>query len=77
MGHQVHRLRLLRSLREGGFIMSNKRKLKPPPSGFDYRKFIRVIQESDLDEETKRQVLVRAAYADRKGRIPKDSRGPG
>lgn len=49
--------------------MSNTRKLRPPPSGFDYRKFIRVIQESDLDEETKRQVLVRAAYADHKGRI--------
>lgn len=49
--------------------MSNTRKLRPPPSGFDYRKFIRVIQESDLPEETKRQVLIRAAYADRKGRL--------
>ena len=28
-----------------------------------------LIQDSDLDEETKRQVLIRAAYADRKGRL--------
>jgi hypothetical protein len=31
--------------------------------------------ESDMDEETKRQIAVRAAYADRKGRIP-DGRYP-
>ena len=49
--------------------MSNKRKLRPPPGGFDFRKFIKIVQESDLPEETKRQVLIRAAYADRKGRI--------
>ena len=57
--------------------MSNRRRLKPPPTGWSYSKFIKIVQESDLDEETKRQVLVQAAYADRKGRIPKDSRGPG
>ncbi len=57
--------------------VSNKRKLRPPIGGFDFRKFARLIQESDLPEETKRQVLIRAAYADRKGRIPKDSRGSG
>lgn len=56
--------------------MSNKRKLKLPPTGWNYRKFIRVIQESDLDEETKRQILIRAAYADRKGRIRDDARHP-
>lgn len=57
--------------------MSNTRKLKPPPSGFDFRKFIQIVQESDLDEETKRQVLVRAAYADRKGRLRGESERPG
>lgn len=36
---------------------------------------MRIIQDSDLDEETKRQILVRAAYADKKGRIP-DERHP-
>ena len=56
--------------------VSNTRKLKPPPSGFDFRKFIQIVQESDLDEETKRQVLVQAAYADRKGRIKDDGRHP-
>ena len=49
--------------------MSNTRKLRPPIGGFDFRKFARLIQESDLDEETKRQILIRAAYADRKGRL--------
>lgn len=57
--------------------MSNRKRLRPPPRNFDYRRFVQVVMESDLDEETKRQVLIRAAYADRKGRIPKDSRGPG
>ena len=55
--------------------MSNTRKLKKPPRNFDYRRFVQVVMESDLDEETKRQVLIRAAYADRKGRIP-DERYP-
>ena len=49
--------------------MSNTRRLKPPPTGWDYKKFIQIVQESDLPEETKRQVLIRAAYADRKGRL--------
>ena len=57
--------------------ISNKRKLRKPPTGYSFEKFARVVTESDLPEETKRQVLIRAAYADRKGRIPKDSRGPG
>ena len=56
--------------------MSNTRKLKPPPSGFDFRKFARLIQESDLPEETRRRVLIRAAYADRKGRLKDDGHYP-
>ena len=49
--------------------MSNKRKLRPPPTGYSYEKFIRMIMEVDLPEETKEQILLQAAFADRKGRI--------
>lgn len=49
--------------------MSNKRKLKPPPSGFRYETFARTVLESDFPEHVKEDLLVRAAFADRKGRI--------
>jgi hypothetical protein len=55
--------------------MSNKRKLKPPPSGFSYAAFAKTVLESDLPDETKEQLLLRAAYADKKGNIP-DERYP-
>lgn len=50
--------------------MSNKRKLKKPPTGWSYAKFLKVLLDSDLDEDEKARLAVRAAYADRKGRIP-------
>lgn len=50
--------------------MSNTRRLKPPPRKWSYRRFAQAVLDSDLDEDTKRQLLVRAAYADKKGRIP-------
>lgn len=49
--------------------MSNRRKLKPPPGGFRYETFARTVLESDLPEHVKEDLLVRAAFADRKGRI--------
>jgi len=55
--------------------MSNRRRLKSPPTGWSYSKFLRILMESDMDEEIKRQIATRAAYADRKGRIP-DGRYP-
>ena len=57
--------------------MSNTRRLKSPPTGWDYKKFIQIVMDSDLDEETKRQVLIRAAYADRKGRLGDGREGNG
>jgi len=49
--------------------MSNTRKLKPPPSGFVFERFRQVVLESDLTDEEKQDILVRASRADRKGRI--------
>jgi len=49
--------------------VSNRRRLKPPPTGYSLSKFLRILMESDMDKEIKRKIAVRAAYADRKGRI--------
>ena len=55
--------------------MSNRRRLKPPPAGFNYKTFARTVMESDLPDHVKKDLLIRAAYADRKGNIP-DERYP-
>lgn len=55
--------------------MSNTRKLKPPPGGFDYKKFAEAVLDSDLPDDVKEQLLLQAAFADKKGRIP-DGRYP-
>ena len=56
--------------------MSNRRRLRPPPTGYSYEKFAKRILESDLPDETKEQILIQAAFADRKGRIRDDVQSP-
>jgi hypothetical protein len=49
--------------------MSNRRKLRPPPTGYNYEKFLRVLMESDLDDEQIEQIALQAAFADKKGKV--------
>ncbi len=49
--------------------MSNRRRLKPPPTGYSFEKFQRLVLESDLSYAEKQDLLIQARKADKKGKI--------
>ena len=50
--------------------MSNKRKLRPPPTGWSPERFARmVLEHDDIPAETKKALLMAAALSDKKGRV--------
>lgn len=49
--------------------MSNSRKLKPPPTGYSFEKFRKLVEESDLPYAQKQELLIKASQADRRGII--------